>query len=199
MRGELYQFQGASRAGELAAKVAKSWIGSTVPTISREVAKVANRWQPAAPQLDNLQLANLQLDKRELAQHLVSSAPMFIIYQTAAGNEVAVPIAQARNFTDSQSTVATNRVSPEFQQIVNTANARLKWAGGRFERSCFRDERLVHPTRRPHPIGRAPVNGLLSSQVPRWVAQTNRRVPRELTSRIPSCATGLPVRTKRTI
>ena len=131
MRGELYQFQGASRAGELAAKVAKSWIGSTVPTISREVAKVANRWQPAAPQL-----ANLQLDKRELAQRLVTSAPMFIIYQTAAGNEVAVPIAQARNFTDSQSTAATNRVSPEFQQMVNTANARLKWAGGRLSEAA---------------------------------------------------------------
>ena len=117
VRGELYQFQGAARVGEFAANVAKTWVGSTVPSVSNRIARAVNEWQSPKS----------QFDKRQLAQRIVSAAPQFIIYQTAAGNEVAVPIAQARNFAVAQQP----SVSPEFQQMVDAANARLQWAGGR--------------------------------------------------------------------
>ncbi len=117
IRGELYQMQAAAKLGDFAGEAAKSWFASVVPSVSNGLVSVANQWQ--APKS--------QLDKRELAHQLVSAAPQFIIYRTASGNEVAIPIAHARNFAVAQQ----SSVSPEFQQVVDAANARLQWAGGR--------------------------------------------------------------------
>ncbi len=117
IRGELHQMQAAAKLGDFAGEAAKSWFASVVPSASNGLVSLANQWQ--APKL--------QLDKRQLAQQLVSAAPQFIIYRTASGNEVAIPIAHARNFA----VAPKPNVSPEFQQVVDAANARLQWAGGR--------------------------------------------------------------------
>ena len=122
LQNELFQFSGASRAGKLTGDVAKGWYGSVLPNASSAIVELANSLKPASP----------LFEKRELAQQFGLAAPMFIIYQTAAGNEVAIPIAQARQFTVTQPA----SISPEFKQLVDTANARLQWAGGRLSEAA---------------------------------------------------------------
>ncbi len=122
LHDELFQFSGAARVGKLTSEIAKAWYGSVLPTGANALVELAKSLKPASP----------FFEKRQLAQQMISAAPMFIIYPTAAGNEVAIPIAQAREFTVAKPAL----VSPEFKQLVATTNARLQWAGGRLSEAA---------------------------------------------------------------
>ena len=59
---------------------------------------------------------------------------MFVIYTNSAGNEIAIPIAQAREWEQpaiEAPFVAKVAVSQEMQDLVDSVNTRLQWAGGR--------------------------------------------------------------------
>lgn len=130
LQNELFQFSGAARAGKLAANVANAWYATALPVASKAIADLANSLSPATPSVSP------KFEKRQLAQSFGSKAPMFIIYPTAGGNEVAIPVAQARQFVTSKPAAQPSSVSPEFKQLVETTNARLQWAGGRLSEAA---------------------------------------------------------------
>ena len=113
-RSEFYSSQSAFQFGEFAGSLAKAWFTDTLPLASHTMDDFAHNLTPA--------------------QKSISAAPLFVIYTTAAGNELAIPIAQARNWQQPASEaplIVQAAVSQELQDLVELANLRLKWAGGR--------------------------------------------------------------------
>ena len=113
-RSEFYSSQSAFQFGEFAGSLAKAWFTDTLPLASHTMDDFAHNLTPA--------------------QTSISAAPLFVIYTTAAGNELAIPIAQARNWQQPASEaplIVQAAVSQELQDLVELANLRLKWAGGR--------------------------------------------------------------------
>lgn len=114
VRSELHSSYYAFQLGEATCSWSKSWFTDTLPAASDLLVKFAQNLEPASK--------------------LTPPAPMFVIFQTASGNEVAIPIAQAKSWEhiDDQSLVSPKaEVSQELKELIETANARLQWAGGR--------------------------------------------------------------------
>jgi hypothetical protein len=113
VRSELYSGRHAIHVGEFASTLATAWVARVVPSATRFIAEYANSWKPA--------------------NNLTTPAPMFVIFQNAAGYEVAIPISQARDWEQAgpEVDIAEVKVSQEFKDLMDTANARLQWAGGR--------------------------------------------------------------------
>ncbi len=122
LQNELFQFSGMARVGKLTGEAVKGWYSSVLPTASNAIGGYAKSLKPVSP----------NFEKHPLAQRFSSSTPLFIIYPTAAGNEVAIPIAQARNFSVDPAA----SFSPEFKQFVASTHARLQWAGGRLSEAA---------------------------------------------------------------
>ncbi len=113
-RSEFYSSQSAFQFGELTGSLAKNWITDTLPLASHTIDEFAHHLT--------------------LAQEPISAAPLFVIYTTAEGNEMAIPIAQARDWqqpTSEALPMVKAAVSQELQDLIELANLRLKWAGGR--------------------------------------------------------------------
>ena len=113
-RSEFYSCYRAFQLGEFTGSLAKTWIADALPSASHFIADFAN--------------------SLESSEKLSTPAPMFVIFNTAAGNEVAVPIAQARDWEhnlDAAPTAQKVAISQEFRDLVDSANAKLQWAGGR--------------------------------------------------------------------
>ena len=113
-RSEFYSSQSAFQFGELTGSLAKNWITDTLPLASHTIDDFAHHLT--------------------LAQEPISAAPLFVIYTTAEGNEMAIPIAQARDWqqpTSEALPMVKAAVSQELQDLIELANLRLKWAGGR--------------------------------------------------------------------
>ena len=113
-RSEFYSSQSAFQFGELTGSLAKNWITDTLPLASHTIDDFAHHLT--------------------LAQEPISAAPLFVIYTTAEGNEMAIPIAQARDWQQPTSEALPTvkaAVSQELQDLIELANLRLKWAGGR--------------------------------------------------------------------
>jgi len=114
VRSEIYSGHRAFQLGEFTGFLAKTWFSDTLPSASHFVGEYAQNLKPA--------------------EKLTAPIPMFVIFQTAAGNEVAIPIAQAKEWqltTDDARGVQKTAVSQEFRNLVESADARLQWAGGR--------------------------------------------------------------------
>ena len=113
-RSEFYSSQSAFQFGELTGTLAKNWITDTLPLAAHTIDDFAHHLT--------------------LAQEPISAAPLFVIYTTAEGNEMAIPIAQARDWqqpTSDALPMVKAAVSQELQDLIELANLRLKWAGGR--------------------------------------------------------------------
>ncbi len=113
-RSEFSSSQCAFELGELTSAFAKTWFSNTLPSASKFVVDYANNLKPA--------------------KMLTTPSPMFVIFQTEAGNEVAIPISQAKDWERSTQDTHGRQpvaVSKEFKDIIDSANARLQWAGGR--------------------------------------------------------------------
>lgn len=113
-RSEFYSCHRAFQFGELAGSSARSWFADALPSVSHMIADFAPNLKPA---------------KKSIA-----SAPMFVIYTNSAGNEIAIPIAQAREWEQpaiEAPIVEKVAVSQEMQDLVDSVNTRLQWAGGR--------------------------------------------------------------------
>ena len=114
VRSELYSSNSAFQLGEFASTLTTSWFADTLPAAANTFAALANSLKPASK--------------------LTTPAPMFVIMQNAAGHEVAIPIAQAKASESTAQQTSNSQVasiSPEFKDLVDSANARLQWAGGR--------------------------------------------------------------------
>ncbi|MDX1925234.1 MAG: hypothetical protein SFV81_01875 [Pirellulaceae bacterium] len=114
VRSEVYSSRSAFALGELLSSTSTTWFTDALPSASSLVAEYANNLKPASK--------------------LTTPAPMFVILQNAAGHDVAIPIAQAKEWeqTAQQANLTTPvPVSQEFRDLINTANTRLQWAGGR--------------------------------------------------------------------
>lgn len=114
LRSELYSSRSAFALGELLSSSTTTWFADALPSASGFVVEYANNLKPASK--------------------LTTPAPLFVIFQNAAGHEVAIPIAQAKQWehTAQQATNATLvPMSQEFKELIDTANTRLQWAGGR--------------------------------------------------------------------
>lgn len=113
-RSEFYNGSRAFQLGEFTGSAAKTWFANALPSAS----KIATDY------VQNLKPAKIQ----------PKSAPMFVILQTAAGNDIAIPVAEAQQW-DAVGAVANDvkraEVSEELKALVDSANARLQWAGGR--------------------------------------------------------------------
>lgn len=111
-RSEFYSSYRAFQLGELAGTLAMTWFADTLPSASQAIVKFAENLEPA--------------------NQATVPAPMFVIYRTAAGSELAIPIAQARDWEQPAAPLASKvATSKEFQDLVDSTNARLHWAGGR--------------------------------------------------------------------
>ena len=113
-RSEFCSSQRAFQFGEFAGFLTKTWFSDTLPRAAHAIADFAQKLKPA--------------------QQSVTSAPQFVIYTTAAGNELAIPIAQARNWQQPAIDAPLTEqaiVSPELQELVESAKLQLQWAGGK--------------------------------------------------------------------
>ena len=100
-RSEFYSSQSAFQFGELTGSLAKTWITDTLPLASHTIDDFAHHLT--------------------LAQEPISAAPLFVIYTTAEGNEMAIPIAQARDWqqpTSEALPIVKAAVSQELQDLI---------------------------------------------------------------------------------
>jgi hypothetical protein len=131
-RSEFHNCHSAFEFGELAGSMSTAWFADALPSASNLIGKYVNNLKPA--------------------NKLSAPAPMYVIFKTEAGNEVAIPISQAREWetSDNSKPVAqTVSVSPEFKDLVDSASVRLQWAGGRLSAAAaymsdWFSDRLAH-------------------------------------------------------
>ncbi len=113
-RSEFHSYLRAFELGETTGSLAKTWFADTLPSASKYVADYVQSLKPA--------------------KILTTPSPMFVIFKTAAGNEMAVPLSQAMQWERTTQEAPADQpvaVSQEFRDIVDSANARIQWAGGR--------------------------------------------------------------------